>query len=289
MKQEISSFWYTPKGYKGIGLMELLSIKSFIDNDYKFILYTYNIDDKIFKKLDELFDDFELKDANEIVPFENYFSDDKGPGVASFADFFRYSMLYIKGGIWTDLDMVCLHNANLSQEYIFTSEIGDSKINITNSFLKYPKDSDFGKLLIQECKKIINNRKQIPWGVIGPLFLTNLVEKMQLVDYTWDYKKTCQISWARSRDFVKNSITIDNNQPFLHLYSEMWRANDINKNHFYQKGIYGNLLKKYKIKNLIKQLDYNYGFKDRYYLFFLIARKIKYYLRHPKKIFQGKK
>ncbi|EAK7320279.1 hypothetical protein DUZ08_00500 [Campylobacter jejuni] len=29
MKQEISSFWYTPRGYKGIGLMELLSIKSF--------------------------------------------------------------------------------------------------------------------------------------------------------------------------------------------------------------------------------------------------------------------
>ncbi|EOH2275071.1 hypothetical protein ACLWTA_001041, partial [Campylobacter jejuni] len=23
MKQEISSFWYTPRGYKGIGLMEL--------------------------------------------------------------------------------------------------------------------------------------------------------------------------------------------------------------------------------------------------------------------------
>ncbi len=37
MKQEISSFWYTPRGYKGIGLMELLSIKSFIDNGYKFI------------------------------------------------------------------------------------------------------------------------------------------------------------------------------------------------------------------------------------------------------------
>lgn len=42
-KQEISSFWYTPKGYKSIGLMELLSIKSFIDNGYKFILYTYII------------------------------------------------------------------------------------------------------------------------------------------------------------------------------------------------------------------------------------------------------
>lgn len=97
MKQEVSSFWYIPKGYKGIGLMEFLSIKSFIDNGYKFVLYTYNLENKIFNKLNELFDDFELRDANEIVPFENYFSDDKGAGVAAFSDYFRFNMLYKRG------------------------------------------------------------------------------------------------------------------------------------------------------------------------------------------------
>ncbi len=98
MKQTISSFWYTPKGYKGIGLMELLSIKSFLDNGYKFELYTYNLDDRIFNKLNEIFDDFELKDAGEIIPFENYFSDDRGAGVAAFSDYFRFNMLYLRGG-----------------------------------------------------------------------------------------------------------------------------------------------------------------------------------------------
>lgn len=49
MQTEISSFWYTLKGYKGIGLMEILTIKSWLDNGYKFYLYTYNLDDKIFK------------------------------------------------------------------------------------------------------------------------------------------------------------------------------------------------------------------------------------------------
>lgn len=98
MKQEVSSFWYTPKGYKGIGLMELLSIKSFLDNNYKFILYTYNLDDKIFNQLDKIFNDFELKDANEIIPFDEYFNDDRGAGVAAFSDYFRYKMLYARGG-----------------------------------------------------------------------------------------------------------------------------------------------------------------------------------------------
>lgn len=78
--------------------MELLSIKSFIDNGYKFILYTYNLDDKIFNKLNEIFDDFQLKDANEIVPFENYFGDDRGAGVAAFSDYFRFNMLYTGWG-----------------------------------------------------------------------------------------------------------------------------------------------------------------------------------------------
>lgn len=75
---EISSFWYTPKGYKGIGLMEILTIKSWLDNGYKFHLYTYNLEDKIFLKFQELFDNFTLKNANDIVPFEEYFSDDRG-------------------------------------------------------------------------------------------------------------------------------------------------------------------------------------------------------------------
>lgn len=95
---EISSFWYTPKGYKGIGLMEILTIKSWLDNGYKFHLYTYNLNDRIFLKFQELFDNFILKNANDIVPFEEYFSDDRGVGVAAFSDFFRFNLLYLRGG-----------------------------------------------------------------------------------------------------------------------------------------------------------------------------------------------
>lgn len=180
MKQTISSFWYTPKGYKGIGLMELLSIKSFLDNGYKFELYTYNLDDKIFNKLNEIFDDFILKDANEILPFANYFSDDRGAGVAAFSDYFRFNMLYKRGGVWVDLDMVCLNHIDLNQNYIFSQEIDEdeTKPRITTSFLKFPKGSGFGKNLINEANKIINNKKIIEWGIIGPWFLADQIKKI---------------------------------------------------------------------------------------------------------------
>ncbi|MFG5124521.1 glycosyltransferase [Campylobacter lari] len=255
-KQEISSFWYTPKGYKSIGLMELLSIKSFIDNGYKFILYTYNIDDKIFKKLDELFDDFELKDANEIVSFRNYFKDDRGAGVAAFSDYFRFNLLYLKGGVWVDLDMICLNYIDLNEKYIFTQEVDEdnTKSRITTSFLKFPKNSDFGKSLIQETEKIINKRKQIPWGIIGPWFLADHVKKCGLENFAWDYKRTCQISWCNAKNFLDNNTSIDTNQPFLHLFSEMWRLNNMEKNTFHQMGVYGQLLKKHEIEKLYMQL-----------------------------------
>lgn len=255
-KQEISSFWYTPKGYKSIGLMELLSIKSFIDNGYKFILYTYNIDDKIFKKLDELFDDFELKDANEIVSFRNYFKDDRGAGVAAFSDYFRFNLLYLKGGVWVDLDMICLNYIDLNEKYIFTQEVDEdnTKSRITTSFLKFPKNSDFGKSLIQETEKIISKRKQIPWGIIGPWFLADHVKKCGLENFAWDYKRTCQISWCNAKNFLDNNTSIDTNQPFLHLFSEMWRLNNMEKNTFHQMGVYGQLLKKHEIEKLYMQL-----------------------------------
>lgn len=292
MKQEISSFWYTPKGYKGIGLMELLSIKSFIDNGYKFILYTYNLDDKIFRKLDELFDDFELKDANEIVPFENYFSDDRGAGVAAFSDYFRYYMLYQKDAIWVDLDMICLNYIDLNEKYIFSQELDiqadkSEKYLITTSFLKFPKKSNFGENLIHEAEKIINKRKQIPWGVIGPWFLADQVKKWGLENFAWDYKKTCQLYYGFVEKLIYNKQIFDEQQPFIHLFSEMWRVNNLNKNYFYKYGFYRKLLERYDIKSLSKQLNLDYSDDEKIYKSLLFKKRIKYIICQPKKFLQG--
>lgn len=91
---EISSFWHTPQGSKGISVIELLSIKSFCDNGYKFVLYTYEADSAIYHKIASELENFEVRDANMIVPFSEYFSDDRGAGVAAFSDYFRYHLCH---------------------------------------------------------------------------------------------------------------------------------------------------------------------------------------------------
>lgn len=169
--------------------------------------------------------------------------------------------------------MVCLNHMDLSQEYIFTQEIDkdETKPRITTSFLKFPKNSDFGKNLIQEAKKIIDNKKIIPWGVIGPWFLAEQVEKWDLGKYKWDYKQTCQIPWYKVKNFIDKGQVFDEGRPCLHLFSEMWRVNRMNKNTFYDNGIYSKLLNKHKIFDLCKKLDY----KPHFSLFSLL-KKIKW-------------
>lgn len=91
-------------------------------------------------------------------------------------------------------------------------------------------------------------------GVIGPWFLAEQVEKWNLGKYKWDYKQTCQIPWYKVKNFIDKGQVFDEGRPCLHLFSEMWRLNKMNKNYFYKGGVYNKLLVKYKIKMLIKQI-----------------------------------
>nr|ABZ79881.1 unknown [Campylobacter jejuni] len=156
--------------------------------------------------------------------------------------------------------MVCLSPYDYHEKgYIFSKEIDDdpNKARITTSLLKFPKQSEFGKLLIEEAKKIVDNRKTIPWGVIGPWFLAKWVKECGLEKHALDYKDTCQIPWKNARDFIDKKKTFDENRPCLHLFSEMWRSYKMNKNHFYLKEtIYGQLLDRHKIQNLLNRLSF---------------------------------
>ncbi|EOH3972903.1 hypothetical protein ACL67U_001754, partial [Campylobacter jejuni] len=94
-----------------------------------------------------------------------------------------------------DLDMVCLNHYDYDKkEYIFSKEIDNdlSKARITTSLLKFPKQSEFGKLIIDEAKKIVDDNKIIPWGIIGPWFLAKWVKEYDLEKHALDYKDTCQ-------------------------------------------------------------------------------------------------
>lgn len=281
---EVSSFWHTRTGYMGIGLMELLSIKSWLDHGYTFCLYTYDLQDEILLALNGLYENFILRDANEILGFDRFFLDDRGAGVAGFSDFFRFHLLHkgsAGGGgvIWVDLDMICLNCYDyMKQDYIFSQEIDrdPKKPRITTSLLKFPPRSELGWVLTQEAEKLIIKSKVLPWGVIGPRFLEKWCKELNLQDYALDYRKTCQIPWPRVRELISSRANIDEGEPCLHLFSERWRTDKLDKNYFYSKGIYAKLLHKHRIGELIQKLPYAHTPRKFFKLYEFYADAVYY-------------
>jgi hypothetical protein len=86
-----------------VSVYEELSLLSFLQHGHEVELYSY--------QPVAVPDGVKLCDANEILPEAQIFSYSQGPAKGSFAAFsnlFRLKLLYERGGIYSDADMLCL-------------------------------------------------------------------------------------------------------------------------------------------------------------------------------------
>ncbi len=84
--------------------LEELSIVSFLSNGHPVHLYTYDID--IVAPNGTL-----LIDARSVLDESHLFRNKTAIGKGSwgsFSDWFRFQLLFEKGGMWADTDIVCL-------------------------------------------------------------------------------------------------------------------------------------------------------------------------------------
>ena len=141
---------------------EYNSIKSYINQGYEYHLYTYD-------KIDNIPEGTIIKDANIIID-KKYIFYYEGL-IAPFSDLFRYKLLYDKGGIWTDCDIVCLNSLpnDKQHEYIFVAERTILKgafasciktppytcklKKVLNSFIKTPKHAKIMLLMYTKALK----------------------------------------------------------------------------------------------------------------------------------------
>jgi hypothetical protein len=80
--------------------VESLCIRSWINQGYEFHLYCYD-------RIKGIPEGTVVKDANEIISEKKIFTTIRG-SYAHFADWFRWTLLYNNGGIWSDMDVVCI-------------------------------------------------------------------------------------------------------------------------------------------------------------------------------------
>lgn len=84
-----------------LGRLQILSIKSWLKAGYKYNLWVYDLN------MENVPVGVKLCDANIILDEKYIFKHWSGT-YATFADMFRYKLLYDVGGWWVDLDLVCL-------------------------------------------------------------------------------------------------------------------------------------------------------------------------------------
>ena len=195
MPCKVQSLWVGPK----LSDIEIYSIKSFLNQGHKFILYTYEEIEGIPKGVI-------VKDGNKIIKKHDLFQFKNS--FLPFSDLFRYRMLYKNGGYWVDLDMICLKPLNFKEPYVFSSERtiqkgpyrNRTKKEISNiGILKAPRYSPFYKELYEECLKTVRNNK-VKENIQLMKIMRKYLEKYDLEKYVKSAKLFCPLDWWHTKD-----------------------------------------------------------------------------------------
>lgn len=156
-----------------------LSLSSAVAQGYKPRIYLYDMNTRVPRGVERC-------DARTIVKENSVFL--RQGRYANFSDLFRYELLSKHDLIWFDLDCIFLDGGfPFDKPYIFTHET-EEPFTIATGILKYPKDSSFSNLLLDECRSLIprlkaSDSQEHGWGAIGPLLITKSVLKCNLLNH----------------------------------------------------------------------------------------------------------
>lgn len=249
---------------KELSTLEYMSIKSFLNHGYEYHLYTY-------EPVKYVPEGTIIKDANEILPASEIFYYKNG-SPSAFSNIFRFAMLYKKGGMWVDTDLICtkyfdFDSDPLASKYLFTTEpnkkYNENKICV--GIIILPK----GDPIALDAMNICAERKdrilsgELVWG-LGPATIKIIINKYNLQKYVkpWHFIMSCSCHHAEmlvdldykphiepSPDthprqlFFNNINDIPPTNYFIHLWNEMFSRKKIDKNDTYDSRTFYEQLK----------------------------------------------
>lgn len=223
---------------KCLSTCELLTIKSYLNNGHDFVLWAY---DDISTQLPE---GTILKDASEIIPrdkvfsyrFANQFGHGKG-SYAGFSDIFRYRLLFLHGGWWTDMDVTCLKPLDFEEEYVFRSH---HTLPLVGNVMKCPKGSPLmEKCYLEAVEKVDENNRD--WHLPIQILADN-VNAMGLGSCVKTFSN--EDSWNLVRGMLARRSDIPDNWSVIHWVNEEWRRNGIDRNAFIRSSLFSELARR---------------------------------------------
>jgi len=222
-----------------LSVLEQLSIASFLRNGHEYHLYVY--DEPRHVPAGTI-----IKNANEILPSASIFQYQEYASYAGFANFFRYKLLLERGGWWADSDTVCLQHFDFSEEHVFSTELCNGLEVINCGVIKAPRDSPVMAYAWEVCQS--KNPEQLRWGETGPRLMREAVKTCSLEKYAKPYRVFCPLGYSEWRQVLdpEMNVLVDQNSYAIHLWNEMWRKINQDKNACYHEGCaYERLKRKY--------------------------------------------
>ncbi|MFY9608537.1 MAG: glycosyltransferase [Blastocatellia bacterium] len=223
-----------------LSVMERLSIASFLSNGHDYHLYIYD-------DVRNVPGGAVVKDGNEILPASMIFRYETQKSFSAFSNFFRYKLLLERGGWWADADMVCLRSFDFTQEYVFSSEMANGKEFINCGVIKTPPGSPAMEYAWNVCRaKVPEN---LVWGEVGPRLMSESIKRLSLESFVMRSRIFCPFGY-KEWDSVLNPDKAWNlggrSTYAVHLWNEMWRRNERDKNQSYHSDcLYEQLKRKY--------------------------------------------
>lgn len=210
--------------------LERLCCASFVMNGYKVKLWTYG-------SMRSVPAGVELCDARQILSSDRIFRYANG-SFAGFSDLFRYAVLCAQGGLWSDLDVICLLpaadlQAKALDAFLVTEHKKDGglhKINNNLIYLPAPKPGDIIDLALAVAERY--DVSALRWGDCGPRLLTMLARNYRsLAPKIMEPDFANPIS-SRScpRALLRKNGRLPKDAAFLHCYNERWRRKGFDKN-----------------------------------------------------------
>lgn len=134
---KVFTFWHGP----ALGPIELLSLKSHVKHGHSVDIYCY-------ESVECDIPNVNIKDATEVVPLAGIFYTHhfKLNNITAFSDYFRHKKLFRDGGLWIDLDVVCLKNYDSIKAQSFIPHEGEHYLG--TAILKLTKGNTLSKKVI---------------------------------------------------------------------------------------------------------------------------------------------
>jgi hypothetical protein len=218
--------------------MERIAMTSHLKQGHAYRLWCYD-------DIEGVPDGVIIEDGNKVLPESDIFTYRVGEGRGSFSAFsnlFRYKMIADGHGWWVDTDVVALKPFNFQTAHVFASELTeDYRAHATTCVIK--STPEFGKSCYEWARG--QNRDTLEWGVIGPTLLRHQIIKQRLGQFVRNPVDFCPLNWfdPLANEIQFESLNLDNSYA-VHLWHEMWRRKNINKNGAFHEGtLYGRLKK----------------------------------------------